>query len=82
MAQDGGRLVRRPGGFWTTPNAGTNKYGAPFWYVSVQTVRAMERKGLLRRTHELPEEWRDPRVSVDNDQRFVDNPIDNSPTLA
>lgn len=56
-----GVLERRRGGFWTTPGAPLNERGAPVWYVTVQTVEAMEKHGLLRRMHRYPEAWRDDR---------------------
>lgn len=56
-----GVLERRPGGFWTMPGMGSNERGAPLWFVSTQTVQAMERHGLLRRMYRHPEAWRDDR---------------------
>ena len=56
------RLVRWPGGFWTHPQAREVRPGVPDWSIGVQTVRSMERAGLLVRAGEHPEEWRDPRV--------------------
>ena len=66
MAADGERIVRLPGGFWVTPSVTLDTirsapYAEPKPYTSIQTVRAMERKGLVERTHEYPEEWRDTR---------------------
>lgn len=64
--RDGAEIGRWPGGFWTTQSPPSNCYGsnwgAPEWSVDVRTVRAMEAKGLLKRTNKLKEEWRDPRV--------------------
>jgi len=64
-----GVLVRWDGGFWAptgTPwqwqkDIGHEAYRLPQWSTTVQTVRAMERKGLLRRLYRHPEEWRDDR---------------------
>jgi len=64
-----GVLERWPGGFWTTPgiewrwqkDIGHEPYRLPRWYTTVHTVRAMEKKGLLRRMGHHPEEWRDDR---------------------
>jgi hypothetical protein len=61
MVEAGADLVRIPGGFWTTRGAVLNGRGAPEWSVQVQTVRAMERAGVLVRANEFPEEWRDTR---------------------
>lgn len=63
MMVHGGRLVREPGGFWTV--AGVARSGRdgewPAWSVTVQTVRAMEKKGLIGREG-IFSEWQDPRV--------------------
>lgn len=64
-----GVLVRWDGGFWAPPGTpwqwqkdiGHEAYRLPQWSTTVQTVRAMERKGLLRRLYHHPEDWRDPR---------------------
>lgn len=65
------RLIRLPGGFWTTPSTpikgkstGSRFYAPtdiPEWSTTVQTVRAMEKRGWVRRTNTHPEEWRDER---------------------
>jgi hypothetical protein len=68
-----GVLVRWDGGFWAptgTPwqwqkDIGHEAYRLPQWSTTVQTVRAMERKGLLRRLYHHPEDWRDPRQITD-----------------
>jgi len=56
-----GVLERWPGGFWTTPGMERKEHGWPVWSTTVQTVQALERKGLLRRMFIYPEEWRDDR---------------------
>jgi hypothetical protein len=56
-----GVLERWTGGFWTLPGMARESHGWPVWSTTVQTVQAMERKGLLRRTYRYPEEWRDDR---------------------
>lgn len=56
-----GVLERRQGGFWTEQGVGSDERGVPIWYVTSQTVQAMERHGLLRRLYRYPEEWRDDR---------------------
>jgi len=57
----GGIIARLPGGFWTYPACPINAAGIPEWWVSVQTVRGLEKIGALARTHRTSEEWRDPR---------------------
>lgn len=61
LATTGACLVRLQGGFWTTAGRPANAAGIPDWWVSWQTVRAMERKGLLVRMHTFQEDWRDSR---------------------
>ena len=59
-----GVLERWPGGFWTVPGAAFEHrggYDVPAWHTGTQTVRSMERHGLLRRTGRYPEEWKDDR---------------------
>jgi hypothetical protein len=59
-----GTIVRVAGGFWTTPDTPRHDtvYGpVPEWYVSIQTVRAMELRGWVERTGAYEEEWRDTR---------------------
>lgn len=62
-----GMTVRVDGGFWTVPEmavaAGVTKK-APFAWWNVQTVRALEKAGILRRMNVFPEEWRDSREVV------------------
>jgi hypothetical protein len=79
LREHGGQLTRWPGGFWTTPDTrlpGGSRidrvdgyryelHGAPVWYTSTQTVRAMERKGVLARTHTFTQEWCDTRTLVE-----------------
>jgi hypothetical protein len=63
-----GRLIRIHGGFWSTPETPMKpdrKEKVPQWWTSVQTIRAMERKGWLARAGKLPEEWKDDRVLTD-----------------
>lgn len=54
-------LVRRAGGFWTWDGCPSDVRGVPAWWVTVQTVRAMERQGVLQRANRLPE-WCDDRI--------------------
>lgn len=62
MAADTGRIERTKGGFWITPNTPPGDHGFAYkWWASVLTIRAMEKRGLIERTRELVEEWRDPR---------------------
>lgn len=59
-------LVRVPGGFWTFDRCDVNAAGIPAWWVTWQTVRAMERQGLLQRTGRFTESWRDDRALVES----------------
>lgn len=62
-------LVRWPGGFWTyegcpaKPGDARND-AVPEWWVTVQTVRALDRAGVLVRLGRHPEEWQDARALV------------------
>ena len=62
--QHQGSLVRLPGGFWTYPGCKLRADTVPTWWVDVRTVRSMERQGILERTNEYQEEWRDTRRLV------------------
>ncbi len=66
MKAHGGKLVRLLGGFWTYPGCSSRASGftgaeIPDWYTSTPTVKALEKKGVIERTHEYPEEWKDVR---------------------
>lgn len=61
LRESGQDLVRVLGGFWTLRALGEPFQGVPAWYVTTNTVKAMERRGLLERTSEYPEYWRDSR---------------------
>lgn len=66
-------LERRAGGFWTTsgtPAKDDHSLDVPLWWVSVQTIQAMEKRGWLRRTNRFPESWRDDR-EVTEEGRMV-----------
>lgn len=54
-------LHRLPGGFWTYDGCGVNAAGAPAWWVTWATVRAMERRGLLVRSWFYTDDWKDHR---------------------
>ena len=60
--------MRWRGGFWTYEGCRSiGKVGdvpVPEWWAPVQTVRALTRLGVLRRSNELATEWNDPRVLV------------------
>lgn len=61
-----GRIVREPGGFWTTPLCPRGTYcggTAPEWNVNIQTVRAMERAGLLEVASAGPEWLADRKIT-------------------
>jgi hypothetical protein len=55
-----GKVLRRSGGgLWCTEYPWIPA-GSPWW--GTQTVRALERLGVLVRCHRLPEAWRDDRM--------------------
>lgn len=64
LHRNGGRLVRLAGGFWTYDGCAMERDNVPEWWVSVGTVRVLERHGLLVRANEDHEEWRDARLLV------------------
>lgn len=43
-----------------TPD-GPQGQAVPDWYIGTNTVRALEKKGVLERMNVYPEEWRDSR---------------------
>jgi hypothetical protein len=47
LAEHGGEVECRMGGYWTYPNAPTNDRGSPVWYASTNTIRALTTRGLL-----------------------------------
>lgn len=61
LAETGSFLQRVEGGFWSYDGCGTDARGVPNWWVTWQTVRAMERKGLLVRSWYYVEDWKDHR---------------------
>jgi len=60
-----GRVHREEGGFWTIDGMTRNVRGVPDWWVTLQTIRAMESNGWVRRRNVHPEEWRDERELTD-----------------
>lgn len=76
-------LVHWPGGFWTVEGTPAMVYAeparaaarktpvAPEWWVGVQTVRSMERRGWLVRTGWSRREWDDSRVLTDLGRRIA-----------
>lgn len=68
MREHGERIERRPGGFWCPPDTkpegaqvGT-KRPAPEWWCPVNTVAALERRGLVERANKHREAWKDDRI--------------------
>ena len=64
-------LIRMAGGFWTyegsevkPENLSQGIAAIPVWYIGTNTVRAMEKKGLLKRTNKYQEAWRDNRIAT------------------
>jgi hypothetical protein len=66
VKEHGGKIIRKPGGFWHAEGAPMDAKGIPEKWVQIQTVRALERKGVLERTNEHPEEWKDSRRLVES----------------
>lgn len=62
-------LVRLAGGFWTWQSCHVDERGVPDWSVTVQTVRAMEQAGVLRRAGRYAADWQDDRELVPRVQR-------------
>lgn len=62
LGETGKALTRVSGGFWTYDGCGIGAAGIPNWWVTLQTVRAMEKKGLLVRTGYYVEDWKDDRA--------------------
>lgn len=60
----GKHLERLPGGFWTWAGCPQDARGVPTWWVTWQTVRAMETRGLLKRDWFYVEDWKDHRSLV------------------
>lgn len=63
MAATDDPLVRIEGGFWTLDclaGGPVNHNGAPSWWTSIHTVRALERRGILEARGDQPL-WRRPR---------------------
>jgi len=60
----GGELARVAGGFWCTADTARDYRGVPVWSVNIQTVRALERLGLVERCNRFPEDWKDSRRLV------------------
>lgn len=75
LLRDGGRLYPWPGGFWTTqpaPEGWRSGWPTGRWYASTNTVRAMERHGLLERCFEDTREWRDVRRITEAGRQAVE----------
>ncbi|MFI5244438.1 MAG: hypothetical protein ACHQQR_04375 [Gemmatimonadales bacterium] len=47
IAENGGEVECRPGGFWTYPGALANGMGVPKWYAGTNTIRALATRGAL-----------------------------------
>lgn len=63
--QGEGRIVRFPGGFWTTTKlveqARERRDQVPDWHTGTNTVRALEKAGFVERAFCYPNEWQDDR---------------------
>lgn len=68
-------LVHWPGGFWTWDGCDMQRFhelatgartdAVPTWWVGIQTVRGLERLGLIARVGRHPQEWKDARALTD-----------------
>jgi len=77
-----GKIVRWNGGFWTIRTMGErghftgSGYRVPLWHTGTQTVMAMERAGLLKRSEEeqMPylQYWQAPRVVTEAGRLALD----------
>ena len=47
MREHDGELVRLTGGFWTWRDCPRVKLGVPSWYCDMNTLRALEKRGLV-----------------------------------
>lgn len=66
LAEHGGIIEYRKGGFWTYPGCvehQTRAAGATFmvpeWYITAHTVKALAKRGWLERCHRYVDAWRD-----------------------
>ena len=66
MQDSGEAVTHQRGGFWSLPSVVRNARGIPEFWVPTRTVRALEARGLLERTGEFAEEWRDSRRLKEN----------------
>ena len=63
IQENGGITFRLRGGFWVTPGTILDgrypRFGEKTW--NINTIRSLEKLGLLERTHKHEDEWRDVR---------------------
>jgi hypothetical protein len=64
IQENGGITYRLHGGFWVTPGTildgrSVPRFGQKIW--NINTIRSLEKLGLLERTHKHEDEWRDVR---------------------
>lgn len=52
-----GKIIRKPGGFWTFPGCDLNPRNAPTWWVDVRTIRCLVRQGLAVETDFVENKW-------------------------
>ena len=71
LRANGGKIVRYMGGFWSLPLADRPNHlphylrGVKFpWWCDIRTVHALEKKGVLQRANDFPEEFRDSRILI------------------
>lgn len=69
------RICRLPGGFWTTHFTPLSPSGVPTWSTTIQTIRAMEKNGWLKRANvhsdKLLDDWRDERELTEAGINFL-----------
>jgi len=67
------RIHRLPGGFWTVKGVGIGFLGrVPAWYCSIRTLRALEKRGLIRRCVVNMPSWMIPFELVNPEQGKVE----------
>lgn len=64
MLADGGHIWRLAGGYWVTRYVPIDQSGAPVGScesAGTRTMEGLESRGLIERTNEFKESWRDTR---------------------
>ena len=75
MAASTGELFRSRGGFWAPHEPGRDWRETPTWWVGVQTMRSLERLGLVElRPDQHEPEWCATRRLTDAGRKALDTP--------